>query len=302
MEETLRKIGFDKTEINFFLNSYNGLDEADRALFTKLGEEFSFCQNRAESITLQEKLKPMATKYDMDSRSLDMLFLLSNLEKLREAYLKKGISEEIFYDTAKDFKYKLDECKEKVGVLGVIPFWWYAIFFRAEIVALGRFQYHTKPFFEGLTYEWGDFKINSDDEVVNFHIPSSGPMPREARIDSYKKAFAYFGRKKGEYLPIICESWLIFPGYREVFPKGSNLADFMEDFDIIDQSFGKAGEFLNARAVFGKPYDGDTSKLSANTTLQKNFIKFLNDGKIAGWGKGVILFDGEKIVNNKLDN
>lgn len=302
MEEILQKIGFDKTEIKFFSNSYKALDKEDQSLFAELGAEFSVAQNVEQCNAVQKKLKPLSEKYSLDSHSVDMLFLLSNLGKMRETYLEKGIDEQIFYDTAKDFKYKLDECKESLGVLGVIPFWWYTIFFRAEIVALGRFQYHTYKFFDGLSYEWGDIKINPGDTVINFHIPSSGSMPREERIESYKKAFLYYGKKKGEYLPIVCASWLIFPGYREVFPQGSNLSDFMEDFDIIDQTFGKQGEFLNSRSVFGKSFNGDTSKLASDTTLQRNFIKFINEGKLAGWGKGIILFDGEKIVNNKRDS
>lgn len=298
MEKLLLKIGFDKSEAQFFSWQYLKLDDTDKELFDQLGEEYSSGKGIEIYESICEKLTPLASKYNLDKNTVNMLFFLSNLERMRQKYIEKGVSEQLFYDTAKDFKYKLDECKKYSGVLGASPFNWYYYFFNAEMFALGRLQFHTKKFFNDTYYKWNDITITPEDTVVNIHIPSSGPLTREMRLDSYKRAFDFFGKTKGDYLVLICSSWLIYPGYREVYAKGSNLADFMDDFDIIKSDDAQENTFPNSILVFGTGYNGDTTKFPADTTLQKNFIKYLNAGKTCGFGHGVIIFDGEKIVNN----
>ncbi len=302
MDKLLREIGFDKAEAQFFSHRYLWLEEQDKKLLDELGMRFSSGIAREMCHSFQEKLKPLASKYNLDSRCVDMLFFLCNLEKMRQNYIKKGIGEKLFYDTAKDFKYKLDECKRTHGILGSPTFDWYYYFLNAEMVALGRFQFHNIKFFDDLSYKWNDITVNPGDTVVNIHIPASGPMPREMRMDAYKKAFEYYGKNKGEYLVMTCASWLLYPVYKEVFAKGSNMYDFIDDFDIIKETKEADETFLNSWWVFDCAYNGDTSKLPADTTLQRNFIRHLDAGKSTGWGTGIILFDGEKIVNNKRDN
>ena len=302
MEQNLLKIGFDKAEAAFFSRTYYMLDDEDKKFLDTLGTEFSSGKGVETAVETQERLKPLADKYNADSKAIDLLFFLSNIEKMKEKYLNKGTSEEIFYDTLKDFKYKLDECKKYNGVLGIRTFRWYYYFMNAQMYALGRLQFHERKFIPDTYYKWNDITITPEDTVINMHIPSSGPLTREMRMDSYKKAFEFFGKTKGEYIVFMCSSWLIYEGYREVYKPGSNMADFMDDFDIIKNADAQENTFPNSVLVFGVPYEGDTSKFPADTTLQKNFIRHLNEGKRCGSGHGIIIFDGEKIVNNKRDS
>lgn len=302
MEQNLLKIGFDKAEIQFFSRLYMRLDDEDKKFLDTLGTEFSSGKGVETAAETQERLKPLADKYNADSKAIDLLFFLSNIEKMKEKYLSQGVSEQVFYDSMRDFKYKLDECKKYSGVLGIRPFSWYYYFMNAKMYALGRLQFHERKFIPDTYYKWNDITITPEDTVINMHIPSSGPFTREMRFDSYKKAFEFFGKTKGEYIVFMCSSWLVFEGYREVFKEGSNMADFMADFDIIKNNYAEENTFSNSLAVFGMEYNGDTSKFPTDTSLQRNFIKYLNDGKRCGSGHGVIIFDGEKIVNNKRDS
>ena len=301
MEQNLLKIGFDKAEAQFFSRLYLKLDELDKKLLADLGIELSSDKGYETSGEIQERLKPLSEKYSVDSKTIDLLFFISNFELMKEKYLSQGVSEEVFFDTLKDFKYKLDECKKMNGVLGIRPFSWYYHFMNGKMFALGRLQFHERKFFDNTYYKWNDITITPDDTIVNIHIPSSGPFTRELRMDSYKKAFEFFGKNKGEYIVITCASWLIYPDYKEVFPVGSNMYDFIDDFDIVKVDKVQENTFPNAWQVFGMEYNGDTSKFPTDTTVQRNFIKFLNEGKTAGIGTGVIIFDGEKIVNHKRD-
>lgn len=302
MEKNLQKIGFDKAEAQYFSRFYMQLEDTDKELLKRIGLEFSNgggIEGYRED--LPQKIEPLAEKYNVSVKSIYLLFLVSNFDLMRKKYLEKGISEEIFYETLKDLKYKLDECKKMYGVLGISPLSWYYYFMNAEMVALGRLQFHERKLFDNVYYTWNDISVTPEDTVVNIHIPSSGHFTREMRMDSYKKAFEFFGKKKGEYLVISCASWLLYPGYKEVFPEGSNLYDFIEDFDMVKEDKAQENTFPNAWQVFGMEYNGDTSIFPTDTTLQRNFIKFLNEGKCAGFGTGIIIFDGEKIVNNKRD-
>ena len=302
MEKLLMEIGFDRAEAQFFSNLYIRLDKNDQNLLRDLGTEFSSGIAIDNSDVFEGKIRPLASKYNVDPMCLNMLFFLCNLDKMRQNFIKKNISEEIFYNTARDFKYKLDECKKMLGFLGTRTFRWYYHFLNADMVALGRFQFHRKKFFDDLSYKWKDITINPGDPIVNIHIPSSGSMPREARMDSYKKAFEHFGKNKGDYLVLTCRSWLLYTNYKDVFVKGGNMYDFMEDFDIISSTREENDVFSASWSIFGCDYNEDMSKLPTDTSLQRNFISYLKKEKNTGWGTGVILFDGEKIVNNKRDN
>ena len=229
-----------------------------------------------------------------------MLLLAYSLPYLKEKYKQMDYGEDMYFEISKDLKYKLDECKTVYGILGVALLYWHKNIFTCKIFSLGRFQYHEDPFFAD-TYTFGDITVKSGDTVCRFHIPSSGPMTREMRMASYKRAFDFFGKKKGEYLVITCNSWLLDPLLENVYPKNSNLYDFLKDFDLIER-VEPTQVFSNCWRVFGVDYKGSTENLRSETSLQKNFIKWLDEGNSVGNGKGVIIFDGEKIVNNNRQN
>ena len=97
----------------------------------------------------------------------------------------------------------------------------------------------------------------------------------------------------------MCRTWLLYDGYRSCYPKDSNLYDFMDDFDLVFHA--KAEKFNDAWRLFNRPYDGDTSVLPQDTTLQRNFIEYIDKGGTFGNGTGIIICDGERILNNKRD-
>ena len=95
---------------------------------------------------------------------------------------------------------------------------------------------------------------------------------------------------------ICCHSWLLYPDTKDLFKCSRNITDFYNDFDIIgkDESEG----FSNAWRVFEKDYNqSEIDSLPDNTSLQRNFIQWLKNGGKTGNGFGVIIFDGQKIIN-----
>lgn len=240
-----------------------------------------------------ERLKPLSDNTGENVYMLNMCLLLSACGKLHERYRDAGISDEIYFKSVEDLKWKLLECRECEEVWGTFVPSWYRGFFEMTRFGLGRLQFEESQFGED-KYEKNGLKLKRGDRVINFHIPSSGPLTRESRIDAYKRAYKFFGGKNGEPMAFVCGSWLLYPPHREFLPAGCNILDFMDDFDII--SYKDHDTFSDGWRVFGKLSDAPLDMLPENTSLQRAFARRLRDGKPTGSGYGVFFFDGEKIL------
>ena len=94
---------------------------------------------------------------------------------------------------------------------------------------------------------------------------------------------------------VYCRSWLLYPDHYNVFPEGSNLRMFYNLFDIVDKE--EDGENSNLWIIFYREASTSVDELPGDTTLQRNFKKYLNDGNNIGVGTGILVFDGERIIN-----
>ena len=260
------------------------LKECERALFTP-GSDFS---------QIQREWNPISESLACSALSVETYFFLRCLEELYVRYENAGISEKIFWDTAADLRFKLSECHAVHGIWGTFVGSWNPPFYRMERFALGRFQYERTPF-PSDGYEKKGAIIEKGEPVLNFHIPSSGRMPKEVRLDSYREAYRFYGTsRKDGLLVLICDSWLLYPNHRSILPESSNILSFMDDFEII--SSREADNFPDQWRVFGNTEGLSPSDLPEKTSLQRAFKSYLLSGGKMGSGFGVILFDGEKIV------
>ena len=210
---------------------------------------------------------------------------------LHDEYRQKGIADDIFWDTMSDLKCKLDECKQVKGVYGTFVEDWYDGIFDMSIFKLGRFEYQVNTFDEDTPCTIGSYTLNKGDRVYSIHIPSGSPMPLDVRLDSYKKAYEFFGRSP---IVLMCKSWLIYSKNKEIFPPHLNLVSFGDDFhhlwDYTDENYS------NCWRIFGVEYDGNPDNLPCDNTPRKAMVKWLKSGNKPGGGKGVFVFDGEKII------
>ncbi len=221
------------------------------------------------------------------------LFLAFAAETARHDYLENGVSEEIFWDTFCDLKYKLLECKENKGVWGnFVPFW-YPIFYSCDIVKLGRLEYETRAY-SGPARTVGGHTLQPGDKVLSIHIPSSGePFHKEARLESYRKAYDFFqDLRDGGPLVCQCHSWLLYPEYRQVLPAASNIVSFMDDFSIVEV---EDGSFDDAWRVFGPEADKPADQLPETTSMRRAFKRHLQNGGKTGSALGLLVFDGQKL-------
>ncbi|MBQ8441326.1 MAG: DUF5596 domain-containing protein [Clostridia bacterium] len=242
-----------------------------------------------------DQLSEIADITGIHRYTVDMLFFLACADPMRELYRQKDVDEEIYWNSLSDLKYKLLECKRLHGIYGSFTKHWFPRFLRAEAFALGRLQYELKPF---PLEAYGDL-LKEGDIVCNCHIPSSGPLLEEDVIASLKQAYRFYEPylRKG-VLPITCHSWLLFPPIADLFGEGSNLDRFYRIFEILDQTPNLANK--DFWRVFYREFSPETlPNAPEDSSLQRKIKQFLLDGGCMGNGRGLILFDGEKILTQR---
>jgi hypothetical protein len=245
-----------------------------------------------------EKLTLLSEKYSVNENTLQFVFLLLSAETLYKRYVKQGISDEIFYDTIKDLKYKFDECVDYKGYFGTFVPHWFEGFYRLERFALGRFQYEHTDIGREIVTPSG-IKIKKGTKVLFLHIPSGGaPLTDEVRMDSYKKAYEFYKNtsyvKNGKII-FVCHSWLLYKEHYNFLPRNSNILKFMNDFYIYDQYISDIKEDL--WRIFSDKDKLPYNELPEDTSLKKAYKDWLLAKDETGGGVGVIVFDGENIIN-----
>ena len=289
IREIMEHIGFPQEAVIAIGESIERLSES--ADFNSVADEFIAHPENIDDIL--KRLGLLSKQLGENGYTMNMCLLLCACPALRERYAERGIDEEIFWKSIEDLRWKLRECMDCKGVWGTFVPQWYKGFFEMTRFGLGRFQFERSCFYAD-EYEKCGNVIRRGDAVINFHIPSSGPLTVEKRMDSYKRAYEFFGGKNGEPMAFVCDSWLLYEGHREFLPKNSNILGFMDDFDIIMSADKES--FDDGWRVFGKCIDGPVDDLPEDTSIRRAFKQRLRQGKPTGYGYGVFFFNGEKIL------
>lgn len=275
-------------------NRFLQADEVLKGVFERLDVRVN-----AFGLTTKEALECVKTLTDaaeLEEYTFAMLFMMRASERLRERYRNASIPEELFWHTMEDFRYKIAECHEMTGQWGNRSGAWQNRYFIMSTIAIGRFLFEKKEF-KYERYEKAGLTIHQGDLVYSLHIPSSGmPFDRQARLDSYKRAYEYYQcKQQGKPLLVVCHSWLLYPGQTEFLPQNSNILDFMKDFDIIDSE--ERDEFQDSWRVFGRASALPPQQWPRDTSLRRAYAERVCNGGKTGLGYGVLFFDGERIIN-----
>ena len=287
------KIDFPEEAI-LYLESCHDKLISDPELYSELFRAMDmFFLNSDRSYT--SVIEKIAERSGVHKYTVEIIMLMLAAKPLHYMYRQKGISDEIYYDTMTDLRCKLFECKNVYGIWGTfVGFWYHNPVYKCNLFKLGRLEYEKRTL---PIKEYGSF-LKEGDTVYSCHIPSAGPLTPESVIDSLKRAHDFFKPElKNGILPIFCSSWMLCTDhYEKVYRKGSNLSAFYEMFDVIETSVDNSNH--NFWRIFNMEFSRETlHDAPESTTLQRNFKKFLLEGNDMGNGKGLLLFDGEKIIN-----
>lgn len=235
----------------------------------------------------QKQREALSEKTGISIYTINFIFVACGSKKILADFLAQGYSEELFWDTIMDLKYKLFECKTVKGVWGTFVEFWYGIFFQIKIFKLGRLEFERSKYPSYMPeYTKDGITVKPGDTVYNVHIPSCGPLSKELRMDSYNRAKEFFKKEtNGKPVVFICHSWLLYKGNREIFPANLNMVDFLNDWDIIDSK--ESDVYYDCWRLFGKDFNGNVDELPQETRQQKAMAEWLRQGKKTGEGFGV---------------
>lgn len=240
----------------------------------------------------EEYLQDASNRSGIARETVDMVLLLMAIEPLKKKYQENNLPEQLMWETMMDLTCKLLECKNVRGIWGTFVPGWFKGFYVLDRFKLGRLEYEKVPFRLDKYQGW-----KKGDTVINCHIPSAGPLAREAVMDSLRYAHDFYkDTLKDGVMLLTCHSWLLYPGhYEHVFPEGSNLQKFYELFTNVGWNYQKDnGDFWR---IFNVDYSPEVlNRVPTDTTLRRNLLNYVKNGNQMGDGLGIILFDGEKII------
>lgn len=200
-----------------------------------------------------------------EDKELALLYLyVSFAAELHEDYVKRKISDEIYFDTFSDISIWDKSCLRIKRLPGLIEEEWLARHLNMRLFRLGRLQY----------------EIEGD--VLHIHIPEGGPLLEEECDRSLKKAEQFFG---GKYRIYDCESWLLDPALNKLLGPGSNIIKFQKRFQIdkVIYEIPQAEE-----RIFGSVLERKED-YPEGTALQRKMKQYLLSGGKIGLGYGVLI-------------
>lgn len=274
LREFCEKINFPAEAIDYLVSVQPKVD-LDR--LQKIGADFL-----GDKETVTESLAAEAQRTGLPQETVTLFMLIHLFDTvLRAKYAEANLSETLFWENAEDLTYKLHETYAAKGTWGNSALHWYRKFFDLNCIKLGRLQYEESTWLEE------DFPpLKQGEQVFKIHIPSSGPLTPESVEDSFQRAKKFFkesGLLKTDYIPLSCASWLIYPPHHDVFPQGGNIQKFQELFTVVS-GYERTKDFVR---IFHRDDDGNYDNLPEDTTLQRNFKKFLQNGGKMGLGRGI---------------
>ena len=277
--EDMRKLGFPEEAVIVLENAKNRL--ATDPSFASLLDIAKARLFREQDGEFQEPLVSVAAKSGIRQETVDLAFLVGCLPQMHESYRANRLPEELFWDTARDLTYKMQECYDNFGVWGTFVTFWFPEFYRLERFCLGRLQFERKAF------PYDDVAgLQKGQTVYNCHIPSAGRLTPELADDAFRRAKDFFAPElNGKPMPVYCSSWMLYPPHVELFPKGSNLRRFAERFTLIEAVPDPTNH--DFWRIFNRPWDPalPVSELPEDTSLRRAFKAFLMQGNTMGSGK-----------------
>ncbi len=294
LEEFTRRYGYSEKARDELCDAYRSIAQAPIA-YSLLTKSLSVCESaiiaRREWMRIEGELTLAGEHVRLPRETVCLLFCILLTPTLHRLYIEGGYPDALYDGAVLDLKWKSIECEKMNGFTGISCFDWMYRWYSLERFALGRLQYQRERANRVILTD--RVLLERGDPYLNMRIPSSGPLTREAVVDSYGMAKEFFSsRLEGRPVVIQCTSWLLFPRHRELLPPSSNIRRFSEDFALYD--WGESAEGEELWRIFYKNAKNPPDQLPRRTTLERVYADLLMRGERPGWGSGVLLANDVK--------
>lgn len=196
----------------------------------------------------------------------------------REVYVRRGVAEQIYYDTFSDLAIWCKACRRQYGVYGLAEGRWLARHVTCRIFRLGRLQF--EPIIAAGLWCVPGSPLQPGQALLNVHIPEGEPLTIQQVTRSYQQAASFFD---DQAYPFVCDSWLLDPALSTLIRPDANIARFAAQYQIIhvDPSERQAEE-----RIFGTVL-ADAADYAQQSSLQRAARAYLVNGGRLGTAKGV---------------
>ena len=222
------------------------------------------------------------------------------LPVVKDRYTKKGISDEIFFDTMNDIKIWINDCRDNLHSVGLNELNWIMHHMNMNIFKIGRLQYQKMFYYMPNSYKKNGVEIKFGDKIWNVHICRGEKLDFDACEKSFQMAQEFIKEYFPEYPDnkFMCHSWLLYPTNKEFMPEGSNILKFPELWDVVSHREDPASayrwlfsvRYKNKEMLKNKKKTGSygcTEKLPQNTVMQQKGVEYILNGGTLGDGFGV---------------
>lgn len=279
---------YDTADAQYFLELYDKIVSNSKA---------NDCLNRAIGLYTDD----MNCDYDIILKYADDIAQILGLreytthlmvyicltKQLLQNYKEREIDVQIFYKTVCNLRYKLQECKQVKGVRGTFSGGWLSGFFNMKRFALGRLEFEVAEL--EFDYNKNGIMLPKGTKVINTHIPQTGePIDKQSCDDSFRRAKEFFKNEIGNICAFICVSWILYPENINIFEKHTNMYRFHTEFDALNTITFK--DHPELWRLFGTE-EKNPDRLPADTSVRRNFIKYIKNGGKTGSTYGIKIFD-----------
>lgn len=174
-----------------------------------------------EAINIPDTITLEHCDMDCPDGKRNLLTFLFLCEQLEVQYAEKGIPHQILMDTLQDIVTYTRLWSEVKGTLYLGELNWLSRHLQMRLFRLGRLQFCMAVQEDGAN-------------VLEIHIPESGPLLLEACDQSFAAARDFFARYYPDfaYQCFTCHSWLLDSTLLDYLPDSSNILKFRKRFRI----------------------------------------------------------------------
>ena len=188
-----------------------------------------------------------------------------------------GLPEEIFLDTMRAYTRFVGEHMRSTGRYAFDRGFWTTRQADALLFRVGALEY--------------ELLERDEKPVLSLHIPSDIRLVPEALNASVAAARRFMAEYRPAWkdAPMVCASWLMFPGLKDLLPEDSHILRFQRAFDftgVVAEEGGVLEWVFNLTAP--QQEHADLSALPEDTSLRRRMKAFLLAGGKVGVGRGVL--------------
>lgn len=236
------------------------IDFAEKFDFSAVDQPLKEFKNYEKMNEARKQLQAMLE--DDEDHVKILACMLKASADLYDVYQRRGICDEIYFDTMRCYTRFLDETYEMTGRLYFDRAWWTVRQAGGHLFRIGALEYEIEP-------------VN-DTTVLSIHIPSDAdfsPPSVDRSLAAAKEFFSSYSPQleNAEYR---CRSWLLDRRLQGMLNRDSNIVRFQDRFAMIDEGEVDTEYY---EWLFHTKSD-EVKSFPENTLLQRNVKRYLLSG------------------------